>query len=175
MHPEQEQLLMQLSARLPELEWKLANSNIVYCKYSLPKALFKSAKLEHAQDFIQELKGDIERLALQLSLNSTFYLAKQIKQKIDVLVTLCHIQQKHNQMHSKVDFNVNSLSTRKHWIEELETQIKRFENQKKALGLRVSQLDDKNSGQTLISLKAELGALEKQLTLARETYALAIS
>ena len=99
-----EDLLQQLSARLPELEWKISYLGASLSTKTLPRGLFTPHLEMNAANCIAEIKADIQKLASQKNDNSAKYLAARIERKILVLVTLCHLQM--NKPKPKIDEKV---------------------------------------------------------------------
>lgn len=162
-------LITDLMARLPELEWKIVNLNPIFFNQSLPKNLFRSQDLTAAA-CINELKADVLALRKQKHERSAEYLAEHLKQKISVLVGLCRVQQKNKNEKKAPSFSMAMLSTRQQWLDTLEQDVETLKKQKQALSMRLAQmLPNKSQTTILLNLKVELGALEKKLTLAEET------
>ncbi len=165
------QLLADLEARLPELEWKFATLGIVLSPNSLPKGLFYLRQATTASACVAEIKDDIQALTLQKNESSSYYLAKRIHQKINVLVILCQIQANKPKKEEKIHFGVKQLSTRQQWLQTLENDIRILKAQQQALTKTLQQMQSQAHAQAILNLQAELGKLEKHLTLAQETYA----
>ncbi|KTC94403.1 primosomal replication protein [Legionella erythra] len=164
-------LLNELSARLPELEWKLANLH-AFNPLSLPKGLFQTANTPDASAFIAEVKKDIDRLARRNDLQSAHFVAERIKQKINVLVSLCQLHDKSSLRAEKPDYTLPRIMTRQQWLQSLEHEMEVLSHQQQALFNRQQKHLD---AEAQLALQAELGALEKRLTLLRETYQKAVT
>ncbi|MDX1837815.1 hypothetical protein DIZ81_09090 [Legionella taurinensis] len=164
-------LLNELNARLPELEWKLANLH-AFNPLSLPKGLFQTANAPLASAFIAEVKHDIDRLAERDDLQTARFVAERIKQKINVLVTLCQLNEKSRAPIEKPGYTLPRIMTRQQWLQSLENDLEVLRNQHQALLNR----NQKNlDAEAQLRLQAELGELEKRMTLLRETYQKAIT
>lgn len=162
------ELLTELMARLPELEWKISGLGSSFSKSSLPKGLFRNIKADAAA-CVAEIKKDIDSLSAQKSDRGALYLAEQIKQKINVLVALCHMHRRKNITEEKVYFGVKMLSTRQQWIHALEEDIHLLERQQEAMTNTLKQMLRNQNSTAILHLKAELGEIEQRLTLAKET------
>lgn len=168
-----EQLLLALEARLPELEWKI--SSLVSAHFSaksLPRGLFHSYGDASAAAFINEIKADIQNLAAQKNQSCAYYLAQRINQKINVLVTLCHLQDKKPKAKENISFGVNLINTRQQWLQSLQSDIELLSALQQAMSKSQQLMQQSHVDPTaLLNLQAELGEVEKRLTLAKETFA----
>lgn len=124
---------------------------------------------------VAEIKADVELLSQQKNERSAFYLAERIRQKINVLVALCQIHNRKNKPEEKVSFGVKMLSTRQQWIHDLELDIHTLEKQQQAMTKTLEQMLRYNKTEAILDLKAELGKIERRLTLAKETFNRAVS
>lgn len=167
-------LLADLSARLPELEWKISGLNANFSSNSFPRGLFQPSYEMTGASCISEIKSDINALSRQKNQRSADYMAKRIQQKINVLVMLCQIQKK-NKPQAKEQFGLNSLSTRQQWIQSLEQDVHVLDVQHQALLRTFDQIKPKGDTPTLLGVQKELGEIEKRLTLAREALSRAIA
>lgn len=164
-------LLQELSSRLPELEWKINSLGIGLLANSLPRGLFQSRMDINAADCMAEIKADLQRLAEKRNELSAYYLAEQIRQKISVLVTLCHLQANKPKPREKLGFGLDKISTRQQWIQRLEEERKALILQREALASSLAQLKVRGSAQAILELQAELGDVEKKLTQIKEALA----
>lgn len=162
-------LLHELAARLPELEWKINSLGLELSTNSLPRGLFQSRLDMNATVCIAEIKTDLQRLADKKNELSAYYLAEKIRQKISVLVTLCHLQASKPKPERKLGFGLEKLSTRQQWIHTLEEEIDHLTIQRDALANSLAQLKMRGSAQALLKLQSELGEVEKKLTQIKET------
>lgn len=163
------ELLADLSARLPELEWKVSGLRSSFSNRSLPKGLFHSAREMNGALCIAEIKSDIQGLSIQTNKRAAAHLAQQIQQKINVLVALCQINSKRNKPDERPHFRLDSLSTRQQWIQTLEADIQQLTAQRLAMQKAVAAISLQSSPEVVLNLQAELGEIEKRLTLAQET------
>lgn len=168
-------VLAELSSRLPELEWKISSLAFPISKSALPKGLFRFNQESSACHFITEIKDDIRALEQQKNERSALYMAERIKQKINVLVTLCQMNEAKSPREKKVALGLSMLSTRQQWIHDLEQAVSTLEAQYQAISHTLAQRQKGSNDLALLTLRAELGALEKRLTLAKETLQQAIS
>lgn len=169
-----EQLLAELSARLPELEWQVCEFHSKITARHLPQALFRQKHDATPVMYINEIKEDISALARQKNQSSGLYLAERIKRKIDVLVMLCQIANRQQKPETNPTFSLKSLSTRQQWLHSLEQEVARLSLQQEAIALSLQQIAHTNSN-AVLNLKAELGKIEQRLTLAREALTRAIA
>lgn len=173
MHTESDELLTGLIARLPELEWKISGLGIA--NHSLPKGLFRTYRETNGSAYVAEIKEDLQSLSQQKNARSALYLAERIRQKVNVLVALCHMHKRRNKSEEKVYFGVKMLGTRQQWINDLEADIHVLETQQQAMHKTLEQMLRGNNAEAILQLKAELGEIERRLTLARETLNRAVS
>ncbi len=175
MPKESNEVLSDLVTRLPELEWKISQLGTSFSSRSLPRGLFRTSIAANGVSFVAEIKADLELLLEQKNEHSAFYLAERIRQKINVLVALCQIHSRKNQPEEKVSFGVKMLSTRQQWIHDLELDIQTLEKQQQAMTKTLEQMLRYNKTEAILDLKAELGKIERRLTLAKETFSRAVS
>jgi DNA-binding transcriptional MerR regulator len=169
------ELTTDLMTRLPELEWKINDLNPILFARSIPRRLFRTQDVT-ALSCINELKLEISSLAKQKNSLSAHYLAEQIKQKINVLVGLCRVEQKNKKVKSPASFSLNMLSTRQQWLQTIERDVDVLIKQQQALAKTLKQMQlQRTDPDTILNLKSELGEIEKRLTLAQEALAKAIS
>lgn len=164
-----DELLTELSSRLPELEWKVSELNSVISSHNLPKGLFRTGLEFSGSACVKEIKADIQALSQQKNDRSAMFLAERIKQKINVLVALCHISSRKKKPDDRVSFGVKMLSTRQQWIESLEHDINTLTQQQKAMTKSLQHLSQSGKPDAILTLQAELGEVERRLTLAKET------
>lgn len=169
-------LLAELTARLPELEWKVSRLNSLLSSHSIPRGLFRPSFELTGASCIEEIKADIQALSAQKNERSAHYLADRIKQKINVLVTLCQIDSKKKKPDEKISFGVKMLSTRQQWIQTLESDITTLVKQQDAMTKALEHMKPSStSAASILSVQKELGELERRLTLAREALNQAVS
>ncbi|KTD75515.1 hypothetical protein [Legionella waltersii] len=164
-----DQVLDELSSRLPELEWKLNKLKSGITTQHLPRGLFSIGREFTGKACIDEIRTDIHSLQTRKSDQGSYFLAERIKQKINVLVLLCQIHHDHKKQEEVNSFKLQALSTRRQWIESMELEIQSLEIQYKAMLKTLGQKKEEKNSLAILPLKAELGELEKKLTLARET------
>jgi hypothetical protein len=164
-----DQVLDELSSRLPELEWKLNKLKSRITTHNLPRGLFSAGREFTGKACIDEIRADIHTLQTRKTDQGSYFLAERIKQKINVLVILCQIHHDHIKPEEAKPFKLQALSTRRQWIESMEIDIRSLEIQHKAMLKTLMQKKDEKDSFAILPLKAELGELEKKLTLARET------
>ncbi len=173
MSIETKRLLTTLTARLPELEWKVGELGSSFSSHKLPRGLFRT-DTPTGSACIAEIKKDIQSLSKHEG-NSAAYLAMRIQQKVNVLVALCQIHSRHHKPENKASFGVQMLSTRQQWLHTLETDIWTLEKQQQAMSKTLEQMMRGQNSAAILQLKAELGEIERRLTLAKETLNRAIS
>lgn len=163
------ELLSELSARLPELKWKMGQMGSAFSIHQLPRGLFRTSVVLTAAGCVDEIQDDIDALLKHQNENSAHFLAERIKQKINVLVALHQINVKKNQEQNPVPFSLNKLSTRQQWLQDLELEIQQLMSQQQALSRSLEQMSGINQIEAVLTLKQDLGSIEKRLTLAKET------
>ncbi len=161
-------MVEQISARLPELAWKLNALGSTLKANTLPPALFRARVEITPQSCIDEIKNDLTVLSQQTGQRSVNYLADRIHQKINVLVRLCQVHARKNIPQRQVHFGVQTLSTRQQWLQVMRDDITRLTEQQHALTCALNNA--KSTPQALLQLQNELGEAERCLTLAKETY-----
>lgn len=162
-------LLTELTARLPELEWKISGLSVALSNHSLPKGLFRPGVELTGHGCVQEIKADINALSIQNNQRSAHFLAERINHKINVLVALCQMDSRKNKPEEQLGFGVTMLSTRQQWIQMLEKDITTLVNQQQAMTKALQQMNLGGNTSAILTLQSELGEVEKRLTLARET------
>lgn len=163
-------LVEQLSARLPELEWRLKNLQIYIHNKTLSPGLFQNRVDISAQTCMAEVKADLKALKSEANRPGARYFAQRINQKINALVRLCQLhERKSSPTERRVSFAVNTISTRQQWLVDVRNEIETLEQQQHALRNQLEQMQQRNQQQVVLKIKAQLGEVEKQLTLARET------
>lgn len=168
------QLLSTLNTRLPELEWKVSELDAAFPAHSLPRGVFSTAEPSGAS-CIAEIKADIQLLSQYQHGARAIYLAARIQQKVNVLVSLCQIHGRQHPPEGKISFGIKMLSTRQQWIHTLEADVQTLEQQHHAMTKALEHMQGKHKATTILQLKAELGEIERRLTLAKETLNRAIS
>jgi len=160
-----------LSARLPELEWKLKSLNITLTKNKVPANLFHYQFDMTPQTCIAEIKADLQLLSTHSNERSIHYLAQRISQKINVLVQLCQLHVHRKIPERQSNFGIRMISTRQQWLQTIEDDIIRFTEQQQALAATLHELQKNGNQQMILNVQAELGEAERRLTLAQETLA----
>lgn len=163
-------LLDELQGRLPELEWKLGQLAGPISARTLPKGLFHVKPDSAATSYIAEVRHDIDLLARQKNEYSAFYLAERIRQKINVLVLLCQMKGKSAKADEHPAFGLQMISTRQQWLQSLEKDIAALRQQRDVMLKALEQMTRRGNTQALLDLQAQLGALEKKMTIAEEAY-----
>lgn len=156
----------ELSSRLPELEWKLQNLAF-FSPGLLPKGLFRSPSKADRTHYIEEIRADLQKLSTQGNSQSGLYLAKNIEQKINVLVLLCQQNRNKNADQIQNHFSLNAILTRKQWMDALLDKIRVLEAQKTALARALAQ--KRPATEEWFILEKDLADAEKQLVFARES------
>ena len=160
-----------LSARLPELMWKLGTLRSTFNPQRLPRGLFNSQLEMTPQSCIDEINDDLQVLNNHKNERSVQYLAERVSQKINVLVRLCQIQADKKPFEHPLTFGVQTISTRQQWLGNLQDDIVKLNTQQLALTAALGKLKVGHDSQAILSLQAEVGEVERRLTLARETLA----
>ena len=155
-----------LVARLPELEWKLSQQGTTINPTLLPPGLFRDRLELTPQSCAEEVKSDLRDLKRQTNERSAQYLALRIQQKINVLVRLCQMNLNKPAANRQENFGLRAISTRQQWLQTLHDDRAKLQSQQQAI--KASLLEKQNTAVTL-SLQAELGEVERRLTLAKET------
>lgn len=163
-------LLRTLEARLPELEWKMTSLGEIISPNTLPRGLFRPSLNPTAAFYIADIKADIHALSKQDSLQTAQFLAARIRQKINVLTKLCKQKNTEKPIENNPHFGIQMISTHGQWVSTLEKEVMVLKEQQRAMEAAYQAFSDKNDTGALLQLKAELGALQKRLTLAQETW-----
>ena len=160
-----------LAARLPELVWKLSTLHSAFNPKLLPRGLFNAQLEMTPQSCIDEINDDLRVLKDHKNERSVHYLAERVGQKINVLVRLCQIHVEKKLGGQPLTFGVQEISTRQQWLGNLQTEIVRLSTQQLALTSALGKLQTGHDPQAILSLQAEVGEIERRLTLAKETLA----
>ena len=160
--------IARLAARLPELEWKLGRLGHFLQASALPRGLFRCRFEFSPQACSQELREDLTALQQQSHAPSARFMADRLSQKISVLVRLCQLHGRKDppQRHSNV--SLRSLSTRQQWLQGLNQDLASLQQQRQALLLSLQAAQQTQNSTLLLALQAELGELDRRLTLAEE-------
>jgi hypothetical protein len=159
-------LIKQIEDRLPELAWKTSLLPHRMNLSTLPKSLFSLSVENHPSDCVHEIKRDLRRLHGLANHSQEYrYLAKRVQQKIEVLVRLCQIQLQKQSKKTVSAQLMMRLCHRKQWIVEIEKDIEELKEQYTHLQ---SQWKACNDTQIKLTMQADLGMLEKKITLLQE-------
>lgn len=164
------EMVESLSARLPELSWKLGLKYSVLNPKLLPRGLFKEQMEMTPQSCINEIKADLVRIGSIKNERSLSYMVDRVSQKIHVLVRLCQwAEEKNAYLPASPSFGMQVISTRQQWLAALREDIERLDAQCLALSHTLTLLKKGNDTKATLNLQSELGEVERRLTLARET------
>lgn len=164
-------ILTHLSARLPELEWKLSLHDGVINPALLPRGLF-SARFElTAKTCIDEIKADLQAIKQQSNEQIARFIADRVGKKINVLVRLCQQQTGKKTPQRQESLGVQAISTRQQWLQTMQRDIDALAKQESALQAALITLNAENNTQAILSLQVELGHASRRLTVAKETLA----
>lgn len=158
-----------LSARLPELAWKLGALDSTLNPKLLPRGLFNYQFEMTPQSCIDEINENLQAVKNQTNERSAHYLAERIHQKINVLVRLCHLRGEKKSQAGSMPFGVQAINTRQQWLQTLQDDIASLNAQQQALQHAFLRLQGLGDSTSILSLQAELGEIERRLTLANET------
>lgn len=89
-------VLQGLIARLPELEWRLAEVGFIPDQ-RLPRGLFQCVRDGGSlvpMDYVSEVKRDLDALGRAQGGPSACFLADQVSRKINVLLQICQLSRK---------------------------------------------------------------------------------
>jgi hypothetical protein len=160
-------LLLRLTERLLELEWKIERLH-PFPYQSLPVGLFRQQS-NTGLACIAEIKSQIELLSSQANLQCQSYLAEKILQQINVLVALCGLENTRPKQAKANSFDLRAITTRQQRIQDLEAELQKLGLQQQAMQQTLMQMQKAASPLAILNAQKELGALEKRLTLARDT------
>lgn len=165
-------MVKELSAKLPDLLWRMTKLKLNLHLKCLPEGLFTYTYDYTPQSCIDEITEELNVLANQSNQRSAYFLANRIARKINVLVRLCRIQEKKLDLQAPVKtFSIQAMSTRQQWLQTLEQDIHFLNEQQPALMARMERAKKEQDQQLILTLQMELGDLEKQMTLLKETWA----
>lgn len=163
-------LVTRIEARLPELEWMLKTRHIPLNRSNLPRGLFYDRFEMTLASCIEEIKFNLMALKQETHERSARFLAERVQQKINVLVGLYQLHGEKKTPNTTVHFGVQTISTRQQWVESLDNEMAHLAAQKQALQRALERMQTANDGDAMLRLQAELGELERRLTLAKETW-----
>jgi ribosomal protein S15P/S13E len=170
------QLANALEAKLPELIWRINALAINLNVIRLPEGLFNHAYDKAPEEYVNEIKTELKTLKHQNNEIAANYLARRIAQKIDVLVKVCRLnEKKEKKTDAMTGFSIKAMSTRQQWLKELESEIGVLTEQHKALSAHFRQAKHQKDTNVQLNLQADLGQLERRLTLAKEAWSKATS
>ena len=159
-------LLIEIENRLPELSWKTSLLPHRMTLSTLPKQLFATSVDNHPSSCVAEIKQDIKRLYdIKQSSQEFIFLAKRVKQKVEVLVRLCQLHNKKQGDKIPSAQLMMRLSRRRQWVEEVEQHILELQQQHQHLQSQISKTKDV---QTQLTMQSDLGKLDKKLSILKE-------
>ncbi|MCX7118070.1 MAG: hypothetical protein NTW94_09280 [Legionellales bacterium] len=161
--------LQNLSARMPELLWKLSTKYSVLNATQLPRGLFKQRLEMTPQALVDEVDANLGLLKKTTHELSAHYLAGKVSQQIHVLVRLCQRMSTPSQNASPSTFGISSITTRQTWLSTLQMDIDRLNSQQLALTQNLEKLQEGCDLQAQLNLQSELAQVERSLTLSQET------
>jgi hypothetical protein len=165
-----------LSARLPELSWRLGLLNYAeFNSHKLPRGLFKKNLEMTPQSCIDEILDDLKLLETHRSQRSDQYLAKRVSEKINVLVQLCQMSKNSERVSPPFSFTVDSITTRQQWLARLTKEMAELRLQEEALMNRLAHLEKRDNPTVILNVQAELGEINRRLTVAQETLSRAMA
>lgn len=160
-----------LSARLPELEWKLNTLDTGINPALLPRGLFRNRLEMTAQSCVDEIKEDLRSLKQQKNDQTELYIAERVGKKINVLVRLCQQNIDKPALERQGTFGIHAISTRQQWLKTMQHDIDVLQAQHDGLAATLMTLKAENNIQAILNLQTELGEATRRLTLAKETLA----
>lgn len=172
--------LASLSARLPELEWKLNTGRVMINPTQLPRGLFRERLEMTAQSCVDDVKADLLALTNQPNERSVRFLAERVSRKINVLIRLCQVTpalSSSSKPVRSVALGVQTISTRQQWLQSLQREVDCLTEQHAAVYATISERSRSGAMRTpeiLLGLQAELGELDRRLTLAKEVLSRAV-
>lgn len=169
-----EQSIKQLIERLPELEWKLGVLGNYLNPKLLPRGLFRDHMEMTAQSCIDEIKADLQVLKKQHQEQTAYQVAAKISEKINVLVRICQLHNPQSIPKPAPRLNLETISTRQQWLQTMQDDLAKLTAQQQALLQAQALLEKKGDTPAKLTLQAELGEVERRLTLIKEAYAKAL-
>ena len=121
------------------------------------------------QTCIDEINANLSVLKTHKDDLSARYLADRVSEQINVLVKLCQLYASMQPAQKNVSFGVQSISTRQQWLSELQENINQLSAQKQAMLAALNQKKASQKPLVYLQLQAEVGEIDRRLTLARET------
>lgn len=165
-----------LSNRLSELLWQLDKTRVSLNSKAIPEGVFPGVGDKTPKACIQDINHDLQALRKESSEPGARFLAARIFKKIAILTTLCEIQSgKQTPVAASKRFNIKTLGTRQHWLKTVEDDIATLTAQQQALRAHLEHLKPQQADETSLTLQAELGEIERRLTLAREAFSKALA
>ena len=163
--------IQQLSARLPELSWKLNALGPVLQPTLFPRGLFCSRFELTPASCIDEINADLATIHAQTNEQAVHYLAERVVKKINVLVRICQQHSKQKKPDRQVALGVQAINTRQQWLKTMQSEIDLLSEQQKALAAALHVLKANGNVDAVLRVQAELGQAERRLTEAKEAYA----
>ena len=163
--------IQRLSARLPELAWKLSTMGPVLHPTLFPRGLFRSRFEYTPASCIDEINADLQTIKQQENEQAAHYLADRVAKKINVLVRICQQHSKQKKPERQAAFGVQAINTRQQWLKTMQSEIDVLSQQQDALAATLHALKANENLDGMLRVQAELGQAERRLTLAKETYA----
>ena len=164
--------IQRLSARLPELAWKLSALGPVLQPALFPRGLFRGRFEWTPASCIDEINADLDTIQQQSNEQAAHYLADRVAKKINVLVRICQQHSKQKKPERQVALGVQAINTRQQWLKTMQSEIDVLSEQQQALAAALhAALKANNNSDAMLRLQAELGQAERRLTVAKEAYA----
>ncbi len=163
--------VQRLSARLPELAWKLNMIGGSLHPSLFPRGLFRSRFEYTPTTCIEEINGDLQTIKQQTNEQAMNYLAERVVQKINVLVRICQQHARQKKTEQQAPLGVQAISTRQQWLKTMQREIETLSEQQKALETAFNDLKLGANTEAMLCAQAELGQAERRLMQAKETYA----
>ena len=165
-----QRLIEQLKSRIPELEWKISQLSANKSLWRLPRGVFRLKAGSPYLDYVLEIKKDLLQLESQQNSACQHHLAKQIENKISLLVRISLLQGTKNKTSTNAKGVIQRLSTRQQWLQDLNLQITKTTQQIAALKNQLSNRAIQKDTQAQLQLEHDIGQACEQLTLLQERY-----
>ena len=162
-----------LKARLPEIAWRLRRVGSL--AHHVPVGLFACLSRDPTygvEACIQEVSQNLQALE-QTGGPVAYFLAKQINQKIEVLLRLSQLLVAAQAPAELQAPTLEGFVTRAHRLDQLRAEITRLSDQHAALeSALVKKISRGLRDESVTTLQCELGELARYLTKAQEAFAL---
>lgn len=163
-------LISELKNRLPELEWRASKLPGKGLLWRVPQGIFRTKNGQPLQEFIDEIRQDLEVLATRSDNKSQQHLCQQIDKKMHLLIRMTMMKSQSVNEKQATHSIIQKLGNRQQWLQEIEEKIKALQQQVEAIEHQLQQSRFDNDPQAQLNLQQQAGQARQRLNLLEEHY-----